>query len=674
MKKGKIFSGFIAICLVISLFAPHLAFPSAAQTAPLVISMETDGVGDIINVLSSEVIKGDINGDGRVNLKDIALLKQYICGYEISAVRQAMDVNADGRVNLKDYLSVKLMLSGKQSIEGLGNTVLEKSTGSEENAVLLTVAGEGGDAFFDIDMSAVDAEPYGYCAVVWKNAEKAEIGFVDSGYSTEKCDAVTSGGTGEYTYILFALPENRASLKSIEVIYDGTPVAGDTLFLDSVIFSETEAETAAAAEERIDLRRATEKDSYVTVSFDTPEAVALFGETGNLSLTSENGYVSMTSVGAESSYGVLSLENFGICADDYKYLVYTVMLPASDGSSLPTGKITFYAGDTVRETADGTDGGESAEYSLEYSLLADGIFHSYVIDMTDADFWSGNVHELKIDSFTAPRNGAVCGLKSVIFCNSYEAARKVCQGRAYEASDSRLLYDYGLYSQGNMQMAYRYFIPENYASGEDYPLLTILHGASFRGLDGVCQLYAGFPLLLDSTDDTARSSIIFAPQCPEEYRWVEADWTLGRYSVKNVPESEPIKAVLDMLERLSERFSADRDRFYITGYSMGGYGTWDLLSRHGELFAAGMPLCGGGDTSAGAALADIPIRAFHGTADTTVPTLGSENMYKSILRAGGTKITYTALEGMGHNVWDTVYADEENMQWLFSHRLSDRTE
>ncbi|MDD6094785.1 MAG: dockerin type I domain-containing protein [Clostridia bacterium] len=674
MKIGRLFSGFVALCLVISLFAPHLAFSSAAQTAPLIISMETDGAEDIISVLSSEVIKGDINGDGRVSLKDIALLKQYICGYEIGAVRQAMDVDADGRVNLKDYLSVKLMLCGKQSTEGQGNTVLEKCISSEENAVLLTVAGEGGDAFFDIDMSSADTEPYGYCAVVWKNAEKAEVGFVDSGYSTKKCDAVTSGGTGEYTYILFALPENRNSLKFIQVIYDGTPAAGDTLFLDSVIFSATEEETAAAAQERIGLRSVSGKDSYVTVSLDTPEAVALFGETGNLNLTSENGYVSMTSVGAEGSYGVLNLDGFGISADDYNYLVYTVMLPASDGSPLPTGRITFYAGDAVREPENGTAGGASPEYSLEYSLLADGIFHSYVIDMTDADFWSGNVHGLKIDSFSAPRNGAVCGLKSVVFCNSYGAARKVCEGRAYEVSDSRLLYDYGLYRQGSMQMAYRYYIPENYVSGEDYPLLTILHGASFRGLDGVCQLYAGFPLLLDSTDDTARSSIVFAPQCPEEYRWVESDWTLGRYSIKNVPESEPVKAVLDMLERLSERFSTDRDRFYVTGYSMGGYGTWDLLSRHGELFAAGMPLCGGGDTSAGAALADIPIRAFHGTADTTVPTLGSENMYKSILRAGGTKITYTALEGMGHNVWDTVYADEENMQWLFSHRLSDRTE
>jgi predicted peptidase len=308
------------------------------------------------------------------------------------------------------------------------------------------------------------------------------------------------------------------------------------------------------------------------------------------------------------------------------------------------------------------------------SNVDDGAFHSSVVEMTNADFWKGDVHSLRVNFFAETKSfGFMQYLKSITFCESYEAAQAICVDKKTETTDVRKLFNYGLYTNEDMRMAYRMYVPSNYRSSKTYPLLTFLHGAGQRGDDGLSPVEAVVPMFFDNpSEDVAFDSIVLVPQCPFKYRWVESDWGLGFYYLDDISQSKPMTAYLDILDDVKGRYSVDTDRFYVTGISMGGYGTWDLLMRHGDMFASGMPICGGGDRKKADLLLDIPIRTFHGSADAEVPVIGSQRMYKAIIGLGGQKISYTQLDGYPHNVWDYAYSDSSNMDWLFSHRRSDR--
>ena len=99
---------------------------------------------------------------------------------------------------------------------------------------------------------------------------------------------------------------------------------------------------------------------------------------------------------------------------------------------------------------------------------------------------------------------------------------------------------------------------------------------------------------------------------------------------------------------------------------MGGYGTWELITRHPEVFAASIPVCGAGIPSLAHRLTDIAIWAFHGDRDDTVPASGSRDMYNAILAAGGTKVKYTELPGVWHDSWIKAYKTEGLVDWLYA--------
>src|SRR5207237_1227270 len=114
-------------------------------------------------------------------------------------------------------------------------------------------------------------------------------------------------------------------------------------------------------------------------------------------------------------------------------------------------------------------------------------------------------------------------------------------------------------------------------------------------------------------------------------------------------------------------FRIDRKRIYLTGLSMGGYGTWVLLARKPELFAAGVPICGGGHVEGAKKLAKIPIWAFHGDKDGAVPPERSREMIEAIEKAGG-KPKYTEYGGVGHDSWTRTYRDPKMHEWLFAQK------
>lgn len=239
------------------------------------------------------------------------------------------------------------------------------------------------------------------------------------------------------------------------------------------------------------------------------------------------------------------------------------------------------------------------------------------------------------------------------------------------AYDAEAVFKRETFTKNGCTLPYRLYIPKNYDCGEMYPLLIFLHGAGERGSDNARHLSA-VQTMFDDPASPIYDAIVLAPQCPADHSWVYTPWGNGNYSTETVPESWELGLLLALMDRISASYNIDEDRVYVTGLSMGGFGTWDLLMRHGSRFAAGMPICGGGDPTYAKKLTRIPIRTFHGSDDDAVPVKATRIMYASIVKEGGDKISYTEFDGCGHNVWDKVYGDAENLRWLFSQSREER--
>jgi predicted peptidase len=177
-------------------------------------------------------------------------------------------------------------------------------------------------------------------------------------------------------------------------------------------------------------------------------------------------------------------------------------------------------------------------------------------------------------------------------------------------------------------LPYRLFVPEGYDAAKRYPLIMTLHGAGERGTDNVSHIMA-HPQAVAWARDTTQAKhpcFVVAPQCPPDLQWVNTPWANGTYSIDAVDESNQLRCVMAILDSLRNEFSIDSSRIYITGISMGGYGTWDAIMRHPDLFAAAVPICGSADTTLAAVLQDLPIWTFHCRDDNAVPVRGTQQM------------------------------------------------
>ncbi len=224
------------------------------------------------------------------------------------------------------------------------------------------------------------------------------------------------------------------------------------------------------------------------------------------------------------------------------------------------------------------------------------------------------------------------------------------------------------YVEGEAILLYRLVLPENYDESKSYPLILFLHGAGERGDNNTSQLNNAVQRIADN----APNAIIVAPQCPYDNKWVDAEWTNVSYSTDEIPESNELKLVMGMLEKVQKEYSVDKERIYASGISMGGFGTWDLIVRHPNTFAAAIPVCGGADYTKAERLVNMPIYTFHGDSDWDVPVQGTRAMVEAIKSAGGDKITYTEYAGMGHAIWEDAFGTPGLYDNLFSHKLSDR--
>lgn len=210
-------------------------------------------------------------------------------------------------------------------------------------------------------------------------------------------------------------------------------------------------------------------------------------------------------------------------------------------------------------------------------------------------------------------------------------------------------------------LQYRQLISD-YDSKSKYPLVIFLHGSGERGNDNKAQLKWGVQEFATSKNLTMHPSIIIAPQCPNEMSWASLD----KENVTYLPSPTlPMQLLKELIDKSIQELPVDIDRIYITGLSMGGYGTYDAIMRYPKLFAAALPVCGGGDINKAEDIAHIPIWIVHGALDSVVKPELSQDMVIALTKAGGHP-GYTQYPEAGHFSWIGAYSDPVIMNWLYS--------
>jgi predicted peptidase len=231
-------------------------------------------------------------------------------------------------------------------------------------------------------------------------------------------------------------------------------------------------------------------------------------------------------------------------------------------------------------------------------------------------------------------------------------------------------YEAKTYTNADAQaLPYRLLKPEKIEPGQRYPLVLFLHGIGERGTDNARQLLHGAGEFAKAANRRKYPCFVVAPQCPADRLWVRKDLkklNAAEYVMSEKP-SQPMALVLELVDKLAVDLPVDKGRIYVTGLSMGGFGTWDLIQRRPEFFAAAIPICGRGDLACAAKLKNLPIWAFHGDADPLVPVDRTKSMIEAIRHAGGTP-KMTLYPGVGHDSWTATYANPEVLAWLFAQK------
>ncbi len=186
--------------------------------------------------------------------------------------------------------------------------------------------------------------------------------------------------------------------------------------------------------------------------------------------------------------------------------------------------------------------------------------------------------------------------------------------------------------------------PEHYEG--KLPLILQLHGAGERG-DGSDLTKVDLHGFSETIKGGRYNALFIMPQCPADSFWAAR-----------------VESILRFIEQLKDEYILDENRIYLTGLSMGGFGTWYTAMARPQVFAAIAPVCGGG-MAWNAGVLKMPIWAFHGDSDTVVSPNQSKEMAEA-LQNNKADVTFTLLKGVGHNAWDYAYNDTL-LDWLLSH-------
>ncbi len=222
-------------------------------------------------------------------------------------------------------------------------------------------------------------------------------------------------------------------------------------------------------------------------------------------------------------------------------------------------------------------------------------------------------------------------------------------------------------------LPYRIYVPENYDANKKYALMIFMHGAGERGTDNM-QLHSvganryfhyvlGDPKLKDEF-------ILLAPQCHDDHRWVEQDWSQSVYDFcPSCQLSVPMTLFYDFLDNeLCVKYNIDKDRILMTGLSMGGFATWFTMMYQPDLLAAAIPICGGADPKMAESIKNIPIWMFHSDDDPVVPSDSYHAMKKALEDVDAPDFNATLYTSEGHCSWDRAYLEKPAFDWFISRR------
>lgn len=236
-------------------------------------------------------------------------------------------------------------------------------------------------------------------------------------------------------------------------------------------------------------------------------------------------------------------------------------------------------------------------------------------------------------------------------------------------SQTKTLYEEEQLIHHGDTLLYRVLWPQNFKITKRYPVVIFLHGAGERGNDNQKQLIHGSDLFVEKRQE--HPAIVIFPQCPKDDGWANVDREQDPGSGPFIfPAGGKPTQALQNVSVLIDKFLAepytDQDRIYVGGLSMGGMGTFELVSRRPDTFAAAFVICGGGNSDSVDKYAKkVPFWVFHGAKDDLVPPINSAKMVQALNAAGG-EVWFTLYPDANHNSWDKAFAEPELLDWLFS--------
>lgn len=235
-------------------------------------------------------------------------------------------------------------------------------------------------------------------------------------------------------------------------------------------------------------------------------------------------------------------------------------------------------------------------------------------------------------------------------------------GQAQNLFKARYLKD----AQGEI-LPYRILSPEKLKKDKKYPLVLFFHGSGERGNDNFSQLKWGVRHFATKKIRRHFPAYVVAPQCPQNSQWVNINYDNFPVHLPLRP-SHYIALSIELIQFLEQKYPIDPNRIYVMGISSGGYAVWAAIERRPNLFAAAVPIAGGGDPQKANLIAHMPIWAFEGNNDHEVPRKFMDSMIKAIRKDGG-KPRYTVYPRTGHTeTWIKAFNDHKLYRWLFHQR------
>lgn len=222
-------------------------------------------------------------------------------------------------------------------------------------------------------------------------------------------------------------------------------------------------------------------------------------------------------------------------------------------------------------------------------------------------------------------------------------------------------------------LPYRLFVPKEYDSTISYPLLLVLHGVGAEGNDNVRQVGGDVAFFCTDLQAQIEPAFILAPQLPTGTKWVPIPKNPPylNYSQQKIPESDGLKLAKLLLQNILKEYSVDVNRLYVTGFSAGAAGVWDIISRDDiRIFAAAIAVSGAFDPYSAEHIAKMPLWMFHGADDPLSPP---SNMLDAVeqLKKHGSHVQYKVFEGAGHGgTLSLAYKEPGLFEWLFRQKLS----